>query len=68
MTTATQDIQTPVLLTRAEVAERLRCRPCTVGNLHRFGLLRGARVGRELRWTTAALEKYLRTQFGEGDA
>lgn len=49
------------LMTQEEVAQVLNVKPGTVYGLHRVGRLRGVLIGKELRWTRAAVQTFIRT-------
>jgi len=52
-------IESDVLLTVEEVAQRLRYRPATIQGWLRQGKLRGRKVGKEWRVSQADLEMWL---------
>ena len=57
-------IELPHVLTAEEVGDILRVPAATVRNLHRYGRLRGERVGRQLRWSRGRVLSYIRSLEG----
>lgn len=54
----TAELMGRLLLNREQVAALLGVSEATVETLHRTGRLKGAQVGKELRWQPAWVQKY----------